>query len=164
MIDDISFWSILTILSGVLVSVVVAITTYLANRSSMKVQEHQVGLDEKRFVTEEKFAEVDAAERLGSSYLMLVQAMESQLISCQSERRDLGEKESIARYRLQEERLLRKRIVAKICRLSEYHESLADNEISQQCPGFSRVQKVINEIMKELEGDDYAKHVSEIRG
>lgn len=161
---DVSIWSIITILSGVLVSLVVAITTYLANRSSMMTQEKQVGLDEKRFSTEEKFAEVDAAERLGSSYLMLVQAMETQLTSCQSERRDLGEKESISRYRLQEERLLRKRIVAKIGRLSDYHVSLEENEISQNCPGFLKVQNVIDEVKKELEGEEYAKHVSEIRG
>jgi len=96
---------------------------------------------------------------------MLVQAMEAQLSTCQSERRDLGEKESISRYRLQEERLLRKRIVGKIQRLSEYHQSLSENEISKSCPGFARVQTVINEVMTELEGgDDYAKHVSEIRG
>lgn len=162
--SNLSIWGILSLLSGVLVSLVVALTTYLANRSSMQTQEKQVGLDEKRFLNEAKFMEVDTAERIGSSYLMLVQAMETQLSTCQVEREDLGEKESIARYRLQEERLLRKRMVAKILRLSEYHESLSANEISKNCPGFERVQAVIEEIMTELEGDSYAKHVSEIRG
>ena len=89
--SDLSIWGIISILAGVLVSLVVALTTYLSNRSSMKTQEKQVGLEEKRFFNEAKFAEVDAAERLGSSYLMLVQSMEIQLSTCQSERKDLGE-------------------------------------------------------------------------
>lgn len=142
--SELSNWGILTIVAGAILSLVTALTTYLSVRAKMKTTEKQTNL-------EEDLAEVTATERLGNSYLLLVQALETQLTSCQCERRKTREEASTCRSELQEERLLRKRIVAKVRRLSEYHNSLKEDEISRLCPGFSKVQNILDEITEDLD-------------
>lgn len=160
--SDPSLLTILTILSGIIVTLIGGGVSYIQTRSMIKEGDRRAEIDEQRVELDKQYASVNAVQTIGSSALMLVQFMEDQVRRTASKNEILAKENGELKYEVLTEGLRRQKVIDAIERLHSDHARDFEN-LGLICSIFENVQGAILETLVLIEEDLTPQEVQQIQ-
>lgn len=141
--DISSFLEKLIVIVSVLGSLGTAIGTFMATRNQTK--ESDASTDKTR-----TFIPIDAAERISSISLNLIQNVQTQLADCVQKRDELGKELNDSIEQANSAKVRLRKLVSKLRDIRERHDKLY-HELQSTCPGYEVLNGMIDTIITEIE-------------